>query len=283
MQAGVQAGVPQGSILGPILFLIFINDLTEVVESDIRIFADDTFIFRIVDQFSSEILNRDLNKITAWAWQWKLVFNPDISKQAVEIVFSTKKIKSILVPLIFNNIPVKKVEETKHLGMILDSELNFESHISEKLAKARKGLGVMKQLKKWVDMQTLENIYKLYVRPHLDYDGDIVYDTADLTQTEIFSFKNTNDKISIEIETIQYQAARIVTGAWKGSSTMKLYNILGWESMKNRRVMRKLSLIFETLKDKSPRYLYKISEDKKCTNELRSTDRLMLRNLNQIN
>ena len=276
--ANVQAGVPQGSILGPILFLIFINDLTEVVESDIRIFADDTFIFRIVDQFSSEILNRDLNKITAWAWQWKLVFNPDISKQAVEIVFSTKKIKSILVPLIFNNIPVKKVEETKHLGMILDSELNFESHISEKLAKARKGLGVMKQLKKWVDMQTLENIYKLYVRPHLDY-GDIVFDTADLTQTEIFSFKNTNDKISIEIETIQYQAARIVTGAWKGSSTMKLYNILGWESMKNRRVMRKLSLIFETLKDKSPRYLYKIFEDQKCTNELRSTDRLMLRNI----
>ena len=114
--ANVQAGVPQGSILGPILFLIFINDLTELVESDIKIFADDTFIFRIVDQFSSEILNRDLNKITAWAWQWKLVFNPDISKQAVEIVFSTKKIKSILVPLIFNNIPVKRVEETKHLG-----------------------------------------------------------------------------------------------------------------------------------------------------------------------
>ena len=82
--------------------------------------------------------------------------------------------------------------------MILDSELTFESHISEKLAKARKGLGVMKKLKKWVDMKTLENIYKLYVRPHLDY-GDIVYDAADLTKSDAFKFRNSNDKISVEV------------------------------------------------------------------------------------
>ena len=85
--AGISAGVPQGSILGPILFLVYIYDLTEVVSSDIRIFADDTFIFRVVDQNSTDVLNDDLRKISVWANQWKMLFNPDITKQAVEVVF----------------------------------------------------------------------------------------------------------------------------------------------------------------------------------------------------
>jgi hypothetical protein len=90
----VEAGVPQGSILGPLLFLVYINDLIEVVESDINIFADDTFIFHIIDQFSTQILNSDLEKITNWANQWKMSFNPDITKQAIEIIFSNKNVKS---------------------------------------------------------------------------------------------------------------------------------------------------------------------------------------------
>ena len=61
---GIEAGVPQGSILGLILFLVYINDLIDVVESDIRIFADDTFIFRLADPSSTEPLNRDLERIT---------------------------------------------------------------------------------------------------------------------------------------------------------------------------------------------------------------------------
>ena len=107
----VQAGVPQGSLLGPLLFLVFINDLVEVVESDIRIFADDTFIFRIIDQFSAEIINRDLVKISIWAWQWKLSFNPDPGKPAVGIVFSNKKNPTIREPLFFNDNPVKEVDD----------------------------------------------------------------------------------------------------------------------------------------------------------------------------
>ena len=276
--ADVQAGVPQGSLLGPIIFLVFINDLVEVVESNINIFADDTFIFRIVDQFSTEFLNRDLERISRWSWQWKLSFNPDLTKQAVEIVFSNKKIKNRLEPLVFNGIPVKEVGETKHLGMILDSKLTFENHMTEKLAKARQGLGVMKQLKKWVDKKTLENVYKLYVRPQVEY-GDLVFDHADLNKSNIFTLRNTNDKISTDIESIQYQAARIVSGAWKGSSMEKLYNILGWESMQNRRTMRKLDLLHQTLNNKFPNYLYNILEVQMFRPDSRYSNRLMLRNI----
>ena len=88
----INAGVPQGSLLGSILFLVYINDIVDVVESNINFFADDTFIYRIVDQFCTTILNRDLESITKWAWMWKLVFNHDISKQAVEVIFQIREI-----------------------------------------------------------------------------------------------------------------------------------------------------------------------------------------------
>ena len=102
--ANVEAGVPQGSILGPILFLIYINDLIGVVSSDIRIFADDTFIFQIVKATSFAELTKDLEAITRWSVQWKLEFNPTITKQAIEVLFSNRKNKSKLEPLRINDI-----------------------------------------------------------------------------------------------------------------------------------------------------------------------------------
>ena len=257
--AQIEAGVPQGSILGPLLFLVYINDITEVISSDLRIFADDTFIFRIADQSSTRILNLDLQKITNWAHQWKMLFNPDISKQAVEIIFSNKIKPSTHDPLVFNGIPVKLVEETKHLGMILDNKLSFFSHINDKIAKAKRGLGTMKQLKNWISYSVLENVYKLYVRPYLDY-GDIVYHTTDIDTDRASPFTSvTKSLIGSKIESIQYTAARIVTGAWKGSSRKKLYDNLGWESLHDRRTARRLHILYETLATKFPTYLYEIA------------------------
>ena len=163
----IGAGVPQGSVLGPLLFLIYINDLVEVVDSEIRIFADDTFIFQVVsDRLScTNVLNNDLRKISNWARQWKMAFNPDISKQAVEVQFSSKKSETLCDTLVLNGIAVKNVCETKHLGLILDSNLTFVNHINEKIAVANQGIGLMKQLYRYVPRKTLEEIYKLYVRP----------------------------------------------------------------------------------------------------------------------
>ena len=253
----IESGVPQGSILGPLLLLVYINDIIDFVDSDIRIFADDTFIFRVADQSSTDELNNDLKRITEWAHQWKMVFNPDISKQAVEVVF-TNKYKTNVVPdqLTFNNIPVKTLPKTNHLGMILDEKLSFNSHLTEKMAKANSGLGLMKHLKKWVSHKTLEVIYKMYVRPHLDY-GDMVYDVGEAEKNGIFP-TGISSTLLKKVESIQYEAARIVTGAWKGTSRDKLYKNLGWESLQERRIMRKLCLVYEVLDTKFPNYLYDI-------------------------
>ena len=88
----VNAGVPQGSILGPLLFLIYINDLPDGLSSNAKLFADDTSLFSVVHDINTSTieLNSDLKKINDWAFQWKMTFNPDSSKQAQEIIFSRK-------------------------------------------------------------------------------------------------------------------------------------------------------------------------------------------------
>ena len=273
--ARIEAGVPQGSILGPILFLIYINDLIEIVDSNIKIFADDTFIFCKADQNSTEILTNDLNKITTWAHKWKMSFNPNLDKQAVEVIFSNKRTPSNFDTLFFAGIPVKKASETKHIGMLLDSKLNFEKHVEDKLAKTNQGLGMMKHIKKWVSSKTLEQIYKLYVRPNLDY-GDILYHSAELGKRTIFT-TDVSNSLSKRIEMVQYEAARIVTGAWKGTSREKIYEDLGWESLSDRRIQRKLTLIFEIQQDNFPRYLMSTLESQQYNEGSRFFNKMLLR------
>ena len=112
----------------------------------------------------------------------------------------------------------------------------------------------MKQVKRIVTPYTLEQYYKMWVRPHLEY-GDLVFDKADQARVNnglIFSDKRSNDTNSSHIESIQYQAARIVTGAWKSSDINETYKILGWESLESRRTLRKLILLYNILTTKSP-------------------------------
>ena len=116
-QSDVLAGVPQGSILGPLLFLIYINDLSDALQYNPKLFADDTSLFATVHNINKAIndLNNDLTKITKWAFQWKLNFNPDISKQAHEVIFTCKRSIASHPPLTFNNIPVPQTNSQKHL------------------------------------------------------------------------------------------------------------------------------------------------------------------------
>ena len=94
----IRAGVPQGSVLGPLLFLIYINDLEDGIEANVNFFADDTSLFSIVKNpvVSAKRLQHDLDLITEWAYQWKMSFNPDLTKPAEEILFSHKKIDLII-------------------------------------------------------------------------------------------------------------------------------------------------------------------------------------------
>ena len=130
----IEAGVPQGSVLGPLLFLIYINDLEENIISNVKFFADDTMLFSVVNNPNQTALelNHDLSVINNWATQWIMSFNPDVSKQATELIFSHKRSRIHHPNLIFNGMVVSRASEHKHLGLILTPKLSFENHILSK-------------------------------------------------------------------------------------------------------------------------------------------------------
>ena len=207
-------------------------------------FADDSSIFTpVIDvQVTHEQLVKDLETVSQWGYQWKMVFNPDITKQAVEVIFSVKKKKPNHPDLYFNGIPVAREDYTKHLGAYLDSRLNFSKHITESVRKATKGLSLLKFLSKYVSRKVLDLSYKLYVRPHLDY-GDVIY-------------HNQREDLMNLVEQVQYKAALIVTGCWQGTSREKLYDELGWESLSDRRWGRRMSLYYKIVNGLTPAYLF---------------------------
>ena len=133
----IMSGIPQGSVLGPHLFLISINDLPDGINSLCKIFADDTSLFTKVYDIhkSASNPNDDLEKISYWAYQWKMQFNPDPNKQANEIIFSQKTSSNNLShpPIKFNNNDISKCPHQKHLGIALDSKLNFNTHVNQKI------------------------------------------------------------------------------------------------------------------------------------------------------
>ena len=130
----IKAGVRQGSVLGPLLFLVFINDLPEGLTSNVKLFADNTSIFSVVHDVSSLSLslNEDLSKIWQWGCKWKMLFNPNASKQSQKTFFSWKKNPSNHSNMYFNNMPLKRKNTQKYLGLRLDAKLNFSEHINEK-------------------------------------------------------------------------------------------------------------------------------------------------------
>ena len=109
-------------LLGPLLFLIYINDLPDGLTSLCKIFADDASLFsKAINKKKSEIEpNKDLKLISQWAYQWKMMFNPDPTKQATEVCFSHKPDNVAHEPLTFNNNKIQSAPTQKHLGLILD-------------------------------------------------------------------------------------------------------------------------------------------------------------------
>ena len=127
---------------------MYINDLPENLVSNPKLFADDTLLFPVIQnkQLSAQNLNEDLNKIKLWAFQWKMSFNPDPSKQAEEAISSRKLQKSVYPSLHFNNIPVTQSTTQKHLGMLLDVKLDFQAHLKNIYSKVNKTIGLLCKL-----------------------------------------------------------------------------------------------------------------------------------------
>ena len=138
------------------------------------------------------------------------------------------------------------VDNYKHLGIILDSKLSFSAHIQAAINKSRKAIGMLKFMSKYLPRNTLNELYKLYVRPHLGY-GDVIYHIQQGTD-------GSENYMMEKLESVQYSAALAVTGTWRGTSQEGLHNELGWESLGSRRWSRHLILLYKFINKLTPDY-----------------------------
>jgi hypothetical protein len=238
--SAINAGVPQGSILGPLLFLVYINDIVSEIHCNIRLFADDTSLYLTVDHPDSaaQHLNSDIQKIIKWADTWLVSFNPSKTES---FVVSRKQAKPFHPPLIMTNEQITTVKSHKHLGVVLSDDCGWHSHIDYIKEKAWKRINIMRNLKFTLDRKSLEIIYISFIRPILEY-ADVIWGNC---------LKGDKD----ELEKIQSEAARIVTGASKLISLRNLYREIGWEPLETRRNNHKLVLFYKMYKGTAPSYL----------------------------
>ena len=215
----ILAGVPQGSRLGPLLWILYVNDIVDNLESEGLLFADDTFLFTTAKDpaQTADILNRDLAKIHEWSKVWKVTFNPSKSK---DIIFSNKKVLQNSPPLTFNGSYVSRVHEHRHLGIWLSSSLSWSRQVHETCLRANSKLAVLRHVK-FLSRATLDILYKLTVRSVIDY-GLIVY------------YNNLKGNEKARIDQLQYRAAKLCTGTLHFTSQTKLENDLAWETIQAR-------------------------------------------------
>ena len=174
-----------------------------------------------------------------------MIFNPDLSKQAQEVIFSRKIKKLLHSTRLFHNIPLSNNLFQKHLGLTLDIKLNFSEHIKSITRKISKTLGLLRKFQQILPRSSLLTIYKNFIRSQLDY-ADIIYNQA------------CNSAFHDKLESIQYNACLAITVAIRGTLTEKIYQELGLEFLKSRRWFRKLCHFCKIFNEKPPSYLFKL-------------------------
>jgi len=235
----VSAGVPQGSVLGPLLFLVYINDMCLGLESNLCLFADDNLLYIVSesDETNSRTLNRDLAKLEQWANQWLVRFNPG---KTVSMSVGTDDTEPDL-HLYMNNNQIQNVTSSQHLGVTIQHNLKWDKHFETICIKANKRLDILNSLSFKLSRLSLNILYTSYVRSILEY-SDVL-------------FCNSTQENFDKLDSIQKRAGRIVSGAIRGTSSDTLYSELSWQSLKSRREKHMILLYSDIIHGRAPQYL----------------------------
>ena len=153
----ITAGVSQGSVLGPLLFLIYVNDISENLLSLTRLFADDSSLFVSASNLRDieGLLNHDLILVSSWAQQWLVNFNPNKTEA---MLFSYRQTDEFPT-LVFDGVDIKFVPNYKHLGLIFSDNMKWNAHIESILDRASRMIGIMRKLKYVFSRRALNQTY----------------------------------------------------------------------------------------------------------------------------
>ena len=237
------AGVPQGSILGPLFFLVFINDIVVDINSEIFIFADDTSIMRQIKNpiMDFEILNQDLNTLNNWAIRWRANFN---AVKTEYMIFTNKHQTPHYPDLYLGNTIIKQVNEHTHLGLTLDKKLTWKPHINRICTKASQRITDIKRIRHLIPKTTAINLYRTLSRPILEY-CDVIFD-------------NTTKEMKKLIDQVQREALIMITLGYQRTATENLYKETGLEPLNDRRQNHRLIIFYKIMHGLTPDYLVNI-------------------------
>ena len=213
--SNVTSGVPQGTVLAPLLFLCFVNDIPLNVTSKIRLYADDILLYRrITSHEDCTLLQNDINNLIKWSINWQLLFNFD----KCEFLRITNKLSPTVTTYNMESKIIKQVSSVKYLGITINEKLQWAQHISNITKKASNTLGVLHRNLKHCPPHIKSSCYKSLVVPVIEY-GCIVWDP------------HTHKDID-KIEKVQRRAARFAKNdySWHTSVT-GLINDLEWQSL----------------------------------------------------
>ena len=231
-KAPVTSGVPQGTVLGPILFLIYINDFPEYLQhSTLRLFADDSIIYKEIKTINdAHNLQLDIDAACRWKKDWLMHFHPD----KCNLISITQKRKPIHFTYKLHDHPLAKVEHSKYLGITLQSNLKWNKHINSITNKANQTLGFLKRNLKIKSSDVKSHAYKALVRPKLEY-ASAVWDPHTRTQIN-------------QIEKVQRRAARYVTNRYHNTSSVTdMLQNLNWPSLEIRRTRVRLIMFYKII------------------------------------
>ena len=199
----VTSGVPQGSVLGPAMFLVYINSLPKGVNSTVRLFADDTVIYREISaEEDHHTLQADLDTLVQWEREFSMEFHP---KKCNILRVSRSRCPSTY-NYTLHGTTLKELEEVKYLGITITKDLSWEKHIHNITCKANSQLGFIRRNVRARSIKTRERLYNTLVRPHLEYAAS-VWDPHVTKQKQA-------------IEKVQRRAARWVTNQHDSMSSV---------------------------------------------------------------
>ena len=232
----IRCGVPQGSILGPLLFLLYVNDMPDHLKKTTPyLYADDTQISSSSYDFETlaQNLNDDLNNIQRWLLKNKLQHHP--TKTKVMFIASSYNLINKIgnTPILMNNTPIPRTSKYTCLGMDIDEKLTWDAHIDSICSKVSAGIGAMKRIKPFVPPATLQTIYKALIQPYFDYCSPL-WDTCGKT-------------LQHKLQKFQSRAARVITGASYDIRSTDVLDALGWQTLDVKRLENKLIMMYKIL------------------------------------
>ena len=231
----VVSGVPQGTVLGPLLFFLHINDLPNSVKSNVRLFADDCLLYRETDTFRDHhTLQHDLRQLERWAYDWGMIFNPYKC-----YILSVNSKTSFYYQL--SNSILKHVQNNPYLGILLSNDLKWDSQITAITKKANSTLSFPRRNLRRCPLACKQQAYISLVRPLLEY-GAIVWDPY--LKKDITSMEKT-----------QGIAARIITGDFRSNtpgSVTRLLEVTDLPPLQQRRQRLRLALFFRVVEGLVP-------------------------------